>query len=119
PNEINYFVSTPWDPQEAVKSRLAPYRGAMRSEPSRRMHSPLSMGFSQMWTASAAYSPGSPRREGKGTEAASDFCASSERLANLGVRKRPGMMVARRMPSRERSRATGRVMAATPPLEAE
>src|SRR5262249_60873191 len=76
PNEINYFVSTPWDPQEAVKSRLAPYRGAMRSEPSRRMHSPLSMGFSQMGTASAAYSPGSPRGEGKGRGAGGDFCAS-------------------------------------------
>ena len=87
--------------------------------PSRRMHSPLIIGFSQMCTASAAYSLGSPRREGNGTEAASDFCASSERPANIGVRNRPGMMVTTRMPSRDRSRATGKVMAATPPLDAE
>src|SRR5215467_7289635 len=48
-------------------------RGAMRKAPSSLMHSPLSIGFSQMCRASAAYSLGLPRREGKGTDAASDF----------------------------------------------
>ena len=43
------------------------YRGAMRMAPSRRMTSPLSMGFSMMCTASAPYSSGSPNRAGCGT----------------------------------------------------
>src|SRR4029453_543457 len=43
------------------------YLGAMRMAPSRRMTSPLSMGFSRMWRTRAAYSVGRPRREGDGT----------------------------------------------------
>ena len=40
-------------------------------------------------------------------------------LASIGVRKMPGAMVTTRMPERARSRASGRVMPTTPPLEAE
>jgi hypothetical protein len=37
--------------------------------------------------------------------------------AIIGVLNMPGAIVMTRMPERARSRATGRVMAATPPLE--
>ena len=42
-------------------------RGCMRIAPSSRIVSPLSIAFSMMWQASAAYSSGRPRRDGKGT----------------------------------------------------
>ena len=43
---------------------IAVYFGAMRIAPSRRMVSPFSIWFSTMCRASAAYSDGSPRRDG-------------------------------------------------------
>ena len=42
------------------------YCGAIRIAPSRRMTSPLSIGLSMMWSTSAAYSSGVPRRWGRG-----------------------------------------------------
>ena len=49
------------------RARLRCYLGGMRRAPSRRMTSPLSIVFSTMWSASAAYSSGRPRRGGNGT----------------------------------------------------
>ena len=59
-----------------------------------------------------------PRREGKGTLAASASCTSFGMPNSMGVPKMPGAMVMLRMPLRARSRAIGSVMPTTPPLEA-
>src|SRR5581483_1948629 len=69
------------------------YRGAIRKAPSSRMTSALSMSFSTMWTTSAAYSSGRPRRAGWGTEAASESRAGSGSPAIIGVSKSPGAIV--------------------------
>ena len=69
------------------------HRGAMRIAPSRRITSPLSIGFSMMCTASAPYSSGSPSRAGCGTCLPSDSCASSGSEPSSGVLNRPGAMV--------------------------
>ena len=60
-----------------------------------------------------------PRRLGKGTEAARAALTFSGAAFISGVLKIPGRMVFTRMPSFIRSRAMGRVMPTTPPLEAE
>ena len=91
-------------------------RGAMRSAPSRRMVSPLSMVFSQMCLTSAANSAGRPSRGGKGTLLPSASCTSGEKPAIIGVSKIPGAMVTTRMPKRASSRAMGSVRATTPPF---
>ena len=67
-----------------------PHRGGIRSAPSRRTTSPLSIGFSTMCAASAAYSPGWPSRAGCGTWAPSAARASSGSPASSGVSNRPG-----------------------------
>ena len=77
------------------------------------------MRLATMCEASAAYSRGSPRREGNGTCAPRLFCASADRPIIIGVRNRPGAMVQTRMPTEARSRAIGKVMPTTPPFEAE
>jgi MFS family permease len=94
-------------------------RGAIRMAPSRRIVSPLSMGFSTMCAARAAYSAGSPSREGCGIWSPSDFRASSGRPASSGVSNRPGAIVITRIFSRARSRAIGSVIPTMPPLDAE
>ena len=48
--------------------------------PSSRIDTPLSMMFSQIWRASAAYSPGCPRREGKELMLPSIACVIRERV---------------------------------------
>ena len=83
------------------------------------MLTPFSMTFSQIPTASWAYSLGLPSLDGNGTLAASDSRASSGYPSNIGVWNRPGRIAATRMPSLARSRATGNVIACTPPFEAE
>ena len=72
-----------------------------------------------MCTTSAAYSDGSPSRDGKGTAAPSESCTSCGMPAIIGVRKMPGAIVMTRMPERARSRAMGSVMPTTPPFDAE
>src|ERR1700682_5044109 len=104
---------------ELRRQHRRPYRGAMRMAPSRRMTSPLSIGFATMWAASAPYSSGLPSRAGCGTCAPSDFLASSGRPASSGVSNRPGAMVTTRMPLLAKSRAIGSVMPTTPPFDAE
>src|ERR671910_1098344 len=94
-------------------------RGGIRSAPSRRMTSPLSIAFSAMWTARAPYSSGAPRRAGCGTWAPSAERASCGRPASSGVSNRPGAIVQTRTRADARSRAAGSVMPTTPPLEAE
>ena len=91
----------------------------MRIAPSRRMHSPLSIVFSQMCATSAAYSSGRPRRGGNGTCLPSESCTSCGSAATIGVLKMPGAIVITRMPLPTRSRAIGSVMPTMPPLEAE
>src|SRR5262245_14906786 len=48
-------------------STARPYLGAIRIAPSKRMTSPLSIGFCTTCTASAPYSDGFPNRLGCGT----------------------------------------------------
>ena len=72
-----------------------------------------------MVRASWAYSSALPRRLGKGTEAARASFTWGGAPFISGVEKMPGRMVFTRMPSPARSRAMGRVMPTTPPLEAE
>jgi len=72
-----------------------------------------------MNSASAAYSAGSPRRLGKGTDAASASFTFSGAPCSSGVLNKPGRMVLTRMFSPIRSRAIGRVMPTTPALLAE
>src|SRR6476619_2827980 len=107
------------DPERLGELRPYRHRGAILIAPSSRMTSPLSIGFSTMCTASAPYSSGSPRRAGWGTCLPSEACASSGSEPSSGVLNRPGAMVTTRIRSRDRSRAIGRVMPTTPPLEAE
>ena len=52
-------------------------------------------------------------------DALSDCCTASGMPSTIGVQKMPGAMVLTRMPKRASSRAIGRVMATTPPLDAE
>ena len=85
--------------------------------PSRRMVSPLSMGFSRMCSAVIAYSLGWPRRAGLGTDAPSDWRTASGSLARMGVSNRPGAMVHTRMNLEARSRAATMVMPITPALD--
>ena len=54
------------------------------------MVSPLSIGFSTMCAASAAYSAGWPSRAGCGTCAPIDLICSSDRPPSSGVWNRPG-----------------------------
>ena len=82
---------TDWYPALSYSSLRQ--RGAMRSAPSRRMTSPLSIRFSTMCAASAAYSDGRPRRGGNGIDLPSDSRASGGSTASSGVSKRPGAMV--------------------------
>jgi len=106
--------------QEQGQARAAhdPF-GCMRIAPSSRIVSPLSITFSMMCFASAAYSSGLPRREGKGTCLPRESCTSCGMLSSIGVPKMPGAIVQQRMPLRDRSRAIGSVMPTTPPLDAE
>ena len=61
---------------------------------------------------------GVPKREGKGTAAAKESCTSCGMPNIMGVPKMPGAMVMLRMPLRAKSRAIGKVMPTTPPLDA-
>jgi hypothetical protein len=79
----------------------------------------LSIGLATMCATSAAYSAGSPSREGCGTWAPSEATASAGRPWNSGVWKIPGAMVVTRILCCARSRAIGRVMPTMPPLDAE
>ncbi|CKU27100.1 Uncharacterised protein [Mycobacterium tuberculosis] len=83
------------------------------------MTSPLSIGFSMMCRTSAPYSSGLPSREGCGTCWPSEALASAGNEASSGVSNRPGAMVTTRISLLARSRAIGRVMPTTPPLDAE
>src|SRR5436853_16709 len=58
-------------------------------------------------------------RIGNGTCLPSESCASLGSPSSIGVSKTPGAMVQTRMPLRDRSRATAKVIATTPPFEAE
>src|SRR5215475_1885549 len=93
--------------------------GGIRKAPSRRITSPLSIAFSMMCLASAAYSAGTPSRAGNGTCAPSAFLMSSDRPASSGVSNKPGAMVTTRIPDRARSRAIGNVIPTIPPFDAE
>ena len=57
----------------------------MRIAPSRRIVSPLSIGFSMMWAAVSANSDGLPRRDGCGTAFARESRASGATRARIGV----------------------------------
>ena len=72
-----------------------------------------------MCTASAPYSLGLPNRDGCGTCAPREALAGSGRPASNGVSNSPGAMVTTRISLSARSRAIGRVMPTTPPLDAE
>src|SRR6185436_2599406 len=107
-------------PRRRRRGGLTPrYRGAIRSAPSSRIVSPLSIGFSMIDVAICAYSPGSPSRWGNGIELPSASRASSGSSASSGVSNRPGAIVMTRMPYWARSRAAGTVMPTMPPFEAE
>ena len=58
-------------------------------------------------------------RDGCGICASSDSRTSGGIPAIMGVSKMPGAMVTTRMRSFDRSRASGSVIAATPPFDAE
>src|SRR5579859_3661400 len=90
----------------------------MRRAASRRIVSPLSIGFSTIAFTSAAYSLGRPRRCGWGTSFASAARTSAGRPASIGVSKMPGAIVITRICWLARSRAIGSVMPTTPPFEA-
>ena len=62
---------------------------------------------------------GSPRRAGNGTERAERFLRILRQPRIIGVMKMPGAIVLTRMPNCANSRAIGRVIATTPPFEAE
>src|SRR5699024_630097 len=94
-------------------------RGAIRMAPSRRIVSPLIIGLATTCATRAAYSAGSPRREGCGTCAPSEACASSGSEPSSGVLNSPGAMVFTRICREARSRAIGRVIPTTPPFDAE
>ena len=119
-----FFSSSPID-QRSGRSALPAepaggvYFGGIRRAPSSRIVSPLSMVFSAIDATSAAYSEGLPSRCGKGTPSPRALRASSGSAASSGVSNRPGAMVFTRTPRPARSRAAGRVMPTTPPLEAE
>ena len=81
------------------------YRGAMRIAPSRRRTAPLSISFSMMCWARAAYSSGRPRRGGNGACCPSETRTGSGRLASIGVSKIPGAIATTRMPYLASSRA--------------
>ena len=51
--------------------------------------------------------------------AASESCTACGMPSTIGVQNTPGATVITRMPKRASSRAIGRVMPTTPPLEAE
>ena len=93
-------------------------RGGIRSAPSRRMTSPLSIGLSTMCATSEAYSLGRPSREGCGTCASRTLFTSPGRPASMGVSKVPGATVTTRRCLSARSRAAESVRPATPPLDA-
>jgi hypothetical protein len=82
------------------------------------MTSPLSIRFSTMCAARAAYSAGWPRRGGNGIDLPSDSRASGGNAASSGVSNSPGAIVTTRIPAEARSRAAGSVMPTTPPFEA-
>ena len=105
-------------PGDRAPGRLG-QRGAILIAPSSRIVSPLSIGFSTMCAASAAYSAGWPSRAGCGTCAPIDWICSSDRPPSSGVWNRPGAIVITRIFSRARSRAIGSVMPTMPPLDAE
>jgi hypothetical protein len=87
--------------------------------PSRRTEAAFMYGFSIRKQARSAYSCGFPSRLGKGTCAPSASWTFSGIIATIGVLKTPGRMVFTRTPSFIRSRAIGRVIANTPPFDAE
>src|SRR6266581_2727862 len=79
-------------------ARIAGYFAAMRMAPSNRIVAPFSILFSMMCCTRAAYSPGWPRRRGKGTCSPSEAIASAGKPANSGVLKIPGAIVTTRIP---------------------
>ena len=86
----------------------------MRSAPSRRMTSPLSIGLSTMCATSAAYSSGRPSRLGCGTCAPRPLGRLGQ-SGHIGVRINPGAMVITRMALSARSRAALKVNDQRPP----
>src|SRR5262245_53722849 len=114
-----YALSRILRERATLASRQHYHFGDMRKAPSRRITSPLSIAFSMMCLASAAYSAGSPSRGGNGICAPSDFLMSSGNPASSGVSNRPGAMVTTRMPDRARSRAIGSVIPTIPPSDAD
>src|SRR5260370_22179842 len=96
----------------------AVYLAAIRRAPSRRMTSPFRYSFKRMCSTRAAYSAGLPIRAGNGTVLPSASCTSAGMPSSIGVSMMPGATVITRMPQRESSRASGNVIATTPPLEA-
>src|SRR5579884_4359718 len=93
--------------------------GASRIAPSRRITSPLSIWFSAMCRASAAYSSAFPSRAGNGVCFPSDSRAASGNPAIIGVSKIPGAILITRIWCCANSRAIASVIPTTPPLEAE
>src|SRR3546814_9164159 len=67
--------------------------GDIRIAPSRRMVSPLSIGFCKMLSTISANSSGLPSRLGNGTCLPSESCASCGSDSSSGVRNRPGAIV--------------------------
>src|SRR5258706_81789 len=85
----------------------------MRTAPSIRMTSPLSITFSIICPTSAANSEGRPRRAGNSASRVKDSRTASETSKAIGVSKTPGATVMTRMPKRASSRASGSVIPTT------
>ena len=81
--------------------------------------SPLSIGFSTMWRASAANSAGLPRRGGNGTCDASPRLLRRVSAATIAVSNTPGAIDMMRMPSLASSRAMRASCRPLPALLAE
>lgn len=75
----------------SVWGLVSPSYGCIRMAPSKRITSPLIMGFSAMEVTRWANSAGSPRRDGKGTCRARKLCTFSGRPASRGVENRPAV----------------------------
>ena len=83
------------------------YLGGIRSAPSSRIVSPLSIWFSTMWTASAANSAGVAESLRERDRRPSSSRASCGSAPSSGVSNVPGAIVTTRMPRLARSRAAG------------
>ena len=79
---------------------VRPQRGGIRSAPSSRITSPLSISFSTMCTASAANSSGRPSRAGTGPRCRAPRARPRAGPPSSGVSNVPGAIVHTRMPDR-------------------